>query len=146
MDANLDTDAKGAEAHGSSKVLATLSDFFWCHIPLYISFSDVSNIFHIRFFVETIFLLASIPAKAIEIETQKYFLSCFCKILSYSPVTCVEKGLLLKPGPGPWKTWTLKNLDSEKPGPRKIWTLKNLDPENRRKQLDIGKWLEDHII
>ena len=54
------------------------------------------------------------------------------------------KGLLLKPGPGPWtwtlknldpekpgprKTWTQKNLDTEKPGPRKIWTLKNLDPE-----------------
>ena len=33
MDANLDADAKGAEAHGSSKVSANLSDFFWCHIP-----------------------------------------------------------------------------------------------------------------
>ena len=56
---------------------------------------------------------------------------------------------LLKPGPGPWKTWTLKNMDAEKyginmatsktwtqtldldpgPGPRKSWTLKNLDLE-----------------
>ena len=25
-------------------------------------------------------------------------------------------GLLLKPGPRPWKTWTLRNLDPEKPG------------------------------
>ena len=31
--------------------------------------------------------------------------------------------------PGPWKSWTLKNLDPEKPRPRKTWTLKNLDPE-----------------
>ena len=41
-------------------------------------------------------------------------------------------GLLLKPGPdpepGPWKTWTLKNLDYE-----------NLDYEKRGKQLDAKK-------
>ena len=39
--------------------------------------------------------------------------------------------LLLKPGPGPWKTWTrtLKNLDPEKPGLWRTCTLKNLDPE-----------------
>ena len=120
MDPNLDMDAKGAETHGSSKVLATLSDFFWCHIPLYISFSDVSNISHIRSFVETIFLLASILVQTTEIETQKNFLSCFCKILSYSPVTCAEKGLLRKPGPRPW-TWTLEIQDLEKPEPWKTW-------------------------
>ena len=34
MNANLDTDAKGAEGHGSSKVLATLSDFFYVAFPL----------------------------------------------------------------------------------------------------------------
>ena len=73
MDPNLDMDAKGVETHGSSKVLATLSDFFWCHIPPYISFSDVSNIPHIRSFVETIFLLASIPVQTTEIETQNFF-------------------------------------------------------------------------
>ena len=33
------------------------------------------------------------------------------------------RGLLLKSGP---KTWT---LDPEKPGSRKTWTLKNLDSE-----------------
>ena len=69
MNANLDTDAKGAEAHGSSRVLATLSDFFLCRIPPNISFSDVSNISYIRSFVETIFLLASIPVQRTEIET-----------------------------------------------------------------------------
>ena len=128
MDANLDTDSKGAEAHGSSKALTTLSDFFWCHIPPSIPFSDVSNISHIHSFVETIFLLAFIPVQTTEIETQKNFLSYSGKILSYSPVTCAEKGLLLKPGPRPW-TQTMKNLDPEKPGPRKTWTLKNPDPK-----------------
>ena len=70
--------------------------------------------------------------------------------------------LLLKPGPAPWKTWTLKylypekpgpwntcaqkNQDPEKPGPLKTWTRKNLDPEKSGKQLDVEKWSEDHII
>ena len=36
--------------------------------------------------------------------------------------------LLLKPGTGPW-TRTLKNLDPENPGPWKTWTEKNLHPE-----------------
>ena len=43
--------------------------------------------------------------------------------------------LLLKPGPGPWTRtlgpghWT-RALDPDPgPGPRKTWTLKNLDPE-----------------
>ena len=31
--------------------------------------------------------------------------------------------------PGPWKSSTLKNLDSEKAGPWKSSTLKNLDSE-----------------
>ena len=44
-----------------------------------------------------------------------------------------------KPGPGPWKTWTQKNLDIEKPGPWKIWTLKILNYEKRGKQLDAEK-------
>ena len=44
----------------------------------------------------------------------------------------MKKGLLLKPGPGPW-TRALKNLDPEKPG--KTWTLKNLDS----KKLDSEK-------
>ena len=35
----------------------------------------------------------------------------------------------LYPGPGPWTQ-----------------TLKNLDPEKRGKQLDMEKWLEDHIL
>ena len=26
-----------------------------------------------------------------------------------------KKRLLLKPGPGPWNPWPMKNLDSEKP-------------------------------
>ena len=43
--------------------------------------------------------------------------------------------LLLKPGPGPW---TL-DPDPEKPGPRKTWTLKNLDSEKHGKQLDMEK-------
>ena len=55
MDAILDADAKGAETHGSSKVLANLSDFFWYHIPPTYPFSDVSNISHIRSFVESSF-------------------------------------------------------------------------------------------
>ena len=43
--------------------------------------------------------------------------------------------------PGPWKSWTLKHLDSEKAGPWKSWTwkswtLKNLDHEQRGTQLD----------
>ena len=38
--------------------------------------------------------------------------------------------------PGPWKTWTHKNLNPEKPGLWKIWTLKILDYEKREKQLD----------
>ena len=29
---------------------------------------------------------------------------------------CVEKRLLLKPGAGPWKTWTLKSMNAEKQG------------------------------
>ena len=54
--------------------------------------------------------------------------------------------LLLKPGPAPWKTWNKKNLNLVKPGSWKIWTLKNLDPKKHRKQLDIEKWLGDHIM
>ena len=46
----------------------------------------------------------------------------------------IKKGLLLKPGPG---TWTLNpdpepctlDPDPKKSGPWKTWTLKNLDPE-----------------
>ena len=38
--------------------------------------------------------------------------------------------------PGLTKTWTHKNLDSQKPGLWKIWTLKILDYEKRGKQLD----------
>ena len=26
-----------------------------------------------------------------------------------------------EPGPGPWKTWILKNLNPEEPGPLKTW-------------------------
>ena len=37
------------------------------------------------------------------------------------------KWLVLKPGPRPW-TRTL-DPDHEKPGARKTWTLKNLDSE-----------------
>ena len=48
--------------------------------------------------------------------------------------------------PGPWKTCTLKNLDSEKPGPWKTPTLKNLDLEKYGKRLDMEKWLEEHIL
>ena len=44
----------------------------------------------------------------------------------------------LKPGPRPW-TRTLKNLDPEKPGPWKTWTLKDLNYEKRGKQLDAKK-------
>ena len=44
-------------------------------------------------------------------------------------IKCTFNWLLLKPGPGPWKTWTLNNLDPEKPGPWKTWTLKNLHLE-----------------
>ena len=46
-----------------------------------------------------------------------------------------------KPGPGPWKTWTLKDLDHEKPKLWKTWSLKK-----RAKRLHVEKWLEDHII
>ena len=45
----------------------------------------------------------------------------------------------------PRKTWVLKNLDLEKPGPKNTWTLKSLDPKKARKQLNVEKWLEDHI-
>ena len=49
--------------------------------------------------------------------------------------------------PGPWKTWTQKNLDPEKPEPRKTWTPKNLDYEKHGKQLDQKKKrLEDRMI
>ena len=45
--------------------------------------------------------------------------------------------LLLKSGPGPWKTWTqktwtLENLDPEKPRAWITWTLNKLDPEKPR--------------
>ena len=46
----------------------------------------------------------------------------------------IKKGLLLKPGPGPWtlnpdpEPCTL-DPDPKKSGPWKTWTLKNLDPE-----------------
>ena len=50
----------------------------------------------------------------------------------------------LHPDPGPW-TWTL-DPDHEKHGPWKTCTLKNLDPEKHGKQLDMEKWLEDHIL
>ena len=36
--------------------------------------------------------------------------------------------------------------DPEKPGPWKTWALKSLDPEKHGKQLDMEKWLEDHIL
>ena len=55
--------------------------------------------------------------------------------------------LLLKPGTGPWKTWTEKKLDPEKFGLWKTWTLKktlkktkplkNIDPENMNMGLII---------
>ena len=47
---------------------------------------------------------------------------------------------------GPWKAWTQKNLDPKKPGPWKSWTQKNLEHEKRWKQLDAEKRLEDHIV
>ena len=52
---------------------------------------------------------------------------------------------------GTWKAWNLKNLDPKKlvlwrPELWKTWTLQNLDPGKRGNQLDIEKWLEDHII
>ena len=36
--------------------------------------------------------------------------------------------------------------DPKKPAPWKTRTLKILNREKRRKQLDVEKWLEDHII
>ena len=39
-----------------------------------------------------------------------------------------------------------ENLDPEKPGPWKNWTLKNLDLEKHGRRLDMEKWLEDHIL
>ena len=75
------------------------------------------------------------------------FMTLFPKIL----FRAYFKWLLLKPGLR--KTWTLKNLDSEKPGLRKTWTLKYLGPEKsenhyekRGKQLDAAKRSEDHMV
>ena len=48
--------------------------------------------------------------------------------------------------------WTLdldpdpENLEPEKTGPWKTWTLKNLDLEKRGKRLGMEKWLEDHML
>ena len=39
-----------------------------------------------------------------------------------------------------------KNLDPEKPGPWNTWTLKNLDLEKHGERLDMEKWLEEHIL
>ena len=39
-----------------------------------------------------------------------------------------------------------ENLDPEKPGPWKNWTLKNLDLEKHGRRLDMEKWLEDHTL
>ena len=39
-----------------------------------------------------------------------------------------------------------ENQDPEKPGPGKTWTLKSLDTKKRKKQLDVEKLIEDHII
>ena len=39
-----------------------------------------------------------------------------------------------------------ENLDLEKPLPWKSWTLKNVDFEKHGKQLDMEKWLEEHIL
>ena len=61
------------------------------------------------------------------------------------------------PGPGPWKTWTQKNLDPEKPGLTKTWILKNLGSgksglwefwamKNARKNWMHKKKLEDHMV
>ena len=44
---------------------------------------------------------------------QKYVIS---KILQCHNKICLLWGLLLTPGPSPWKTWTQKNLDPEKRG------------------------------
>ena len=86
-------------------------------------------------------------------QSKKYWMVHYfgLVILDYVAIISLDKiepgilGLLLKPGPGPW-TQTLKNLYPEKPRPWKTCTLKILDPEKRRKQLDVEKWLEDHII
>ena len=53
---------------------------------------------------------------------------------------------VLKPEPGPRKTWTLRNMDCKKPEPRKNWALKILDHEKRGIQLDAEKRSEDHIV
>ena len=61
------------------------------------------------------------------------------------------------PGPGPWKTWTQKNLGLEKPGPWKTWTHKNLDSQkpglwkfwtmkNAGNNWMQKKRLEDHMV
>ena len=39
-----------------------------------------------------------------------------CPLLQMYELEVTNDGLLLKPGPGPWKTWALKNLDPEKLG------------------------------
>ena len=44
------------------------------------------------------------------------------------------------------KTWTQTlDPDPEKPGPWKTWTLKNLDYEKRGKQLDVKKKIRINI-
>ena len=78
------------------------------------------------------------------------FVNCFFLVVTFNwiiLVTCFElyDSTLMQPGLGPC-TWTLNNLDPEKPRPWKTWTPKNLDPEKREKQLDVEKWLKDHMI
>ena len=49
------------------------------------------------------------------------FYNSFLKI----ELNCDKERVLLKPGldpgPGPWKTWTLESLETEKPGPWNTW-------------------------
>ena len=51
------------------------------------------------------------------------------QLLNGNPSLYYLQWLFLKPGLGPWKTFTLKNLDPEKSRPRKIRALKNLQSQ-----------------
>ena len=58
--------------------------------------------------------------KLIQKQFKKAYLPRPNQILHFLTPARIQKcltWLLLKPGPGPLKTWTQKNLDSEKLGP-----------------------------
>ena len=92
--------------------------FSWCYFCLHLPVKPIEKFTFDSISRLHIFIISNF------FEGQKPKPSSQAVVWRYS----VKNGLLLKPGPGPW-TRTQKNLDPKNSGPWISWTLKNLGSE-----------------